>query len=128
MATAFTSADTTPLVRGQRGHARVRIGVPARLVTMNGTSSCVLIDVSQSGARVCAAEPPRVGATVIVERISPELFGTVEWQRGDKFGVRFDTMLTLDDVVQLRQLGDLEPQRARTDLYAHARRWVTGTS
>ncbi len=95
---------------------------------MNGTRRCEVIDLSQTGARIAASEPPRVGATVVVEDVTPELFGTVRWCVGEQFGLHFETLLAVDDVVRLRQEGDLEPERARQAVLTTARRWVTGAS
>ncbi|WP_133364748.1 PilZ domain-containing protein [Qipengyuania sediminis] len=110
----------------QRGHARARLGLAARLVTFSGTSACRVVDLSCSGARIAGGQPVKVGAMVVVEGLPIELFGTVVWVDPKGFGFRFDTPLAQDTVVAMRHHADLAPRAEHLAQVEHARRWVQG--
>lgn len=109
-----------------RGYSRARLHLPARLVTFGGTAACTLIDLSRSGAKLAAAECPRVGSMVVVEGLALELFGTVRWAAGGAFGIAFDTAIPLERVIALRHYADGEAERQMQAQLTHAREWVQG--
>ena len=122
---ALTSAKQ-PSETGKRYFSRARLNLPARLVTFNGTSDCVLIDLSRSGAKLGASECPRVGSMVVVEGLPIELFGTVRWAISGLFGFEFDAPLPLDRVIALRYYADDEAERQKQAQLTYARNWVEG--
>jgi hypothetical protein len=121
----MSSFSVPPMAAGQRHFPRARLNLPARLVTFTGTTPCTVVDVSQSGAKLGASEPPRVGAMVVVEGLPTELFGTVQWAGAGLFGVHFDVPLARDRVVALRRLADTAPSREQ-EVAAFAQKWVQG--
>ena len=124
--TASVSCAQPPLVAGERAAARARLNRAARLVTFNGTSACTLVDMSRSGAKVRAAECPRIGAMLVVEGLPIELFGTVRWSRAGAFGLEFERAIATEQVIAMRSHADGETQRQEQNRTQYARSWVTG--
>lgn len=116
-----------PLLPGQRGSARARLNLPARLVTFNGASDCTLVDMSRSGAKIRAADCPRIGAMVVVEGLPQELFGTVRWRGTTIFGFEFERAYSTEQVAAMRRYADGEGDRQRCAEVDYARDWVAGT-
>ena len=126
MATKFAPSTEAPLYRGQRTHSRARLNLPARVITVNGTLACALIDVSSTGAKIASTECPKVGGMVVVEGLPLELFGTVRWQLSGLFGFEFDVPISLEKVIALRQYAEGERHRQKTAEITYARNWVQG--
>lgn len=127
MASLPHAADAAaPIYRGQRDFSRARLNVPARIVTFNGTSDCVLIDMSCTGAKIAADDCPRVGSMVIIEGLPMELFGTIRWARRGLFGFEFDAAMTQEDVIAMRHYADGEAARQKEAQITYARNWVQG--
>lgn len=117
----------------RRGWPRLRLCVPAKLVSVTGTQPCLLLDVSRSGALVQADRPLAVHAAGYL-RIGPvEAFSiavrTRSAYRGDGIcGVVFDVPLSKQQMTELRiyaQNYELEERRAS---WRAARDWVSGCS
>lgn len=123
---AFVPDSAFPIYRGQRNFARARLNLPARVITFNGSSACTLIDMSRTGAKIGAADCPRVGSMVIIEGLPMELFGTVCWSRNNLFGFEFDQQISHENVIAMRRHADGEVERQKQDQLAHARNWVQG--
>lgn len=127
MATLALAQDAgLPIYRGQRDFARARLNLPARIVTFNGTTSCTLIDMSCTGAKISAAECPSIGTMVIVEGLPMELFGTVRWVRSGLFGFELDTPFTHEDVIAMRRYADGAAVRQKQAQLTYAKNWVQG--
>lgn len=127
MASLAPLQDTgSPIYRGQRDFARARLNLSARIVTFNGTSGCTLIDMSRTGAKIAAADCPRIGSMVIIEGLPLELFGTVRWVRSSMFGFEFDGQVTQENVIAMRQYADGEAARQEQAQLTYARNWVQG--
>lgn len=61
---------------GRRDSPRLHLTVPAKLVSVCETQNCVLVDVSQTGARIRVARPLAAGASGYL-RVGPiEVFAT----------------------------------------------------
>lgn len=127
VADALHPISDASLSRTRRLHGRARLGMAARLVTFSGTSTCTLVDLSYTGACIEVVAEPRIGAMIVVESPSVELFGTVRWVRGGFCGFEFDQPLTFDEAVELRRQAETEDDRVTRDRIAYARSWVTGT-
>lgn len=94
-----------PMLRtiGRRASARVRLCIPAQVLLLQGLENCLLDDLSQAGARVTiAARPPGIGAGVVLTAKGLDAFGTVIWAHGARFGLAFEELLPLSDVVNAR--------------------------
>lgn len=103
---------------GRRQAPRVRLSLPGRVMLVTGYEPCRLEDLSQTGACLTLGSmAPQVGDSVLVEVCGVEAFGTVVWRNGHEFGMVFETPLTRDAVVHLRNRHDhfeeLESERRR---------------
>ena len=110
----------------RRAQGRARLGIAARLVSFSGTSSCVLMDLSYTGACIRTEVNMRVGAMIVVESQPMELFGTVRWARGGFAGFEFDKPLSLEQAIAFRRHADAEAGREERERMAYARKWATG--
>jgi hypothetical protein len=117
------SAPVKPKI-GRRSCSRLRLrrGVPATLMTLDGQVSASLLDLSLTGAQVRAAVAFRMGQQMIVRWLGFETFGTVVWTRGTEAGIEFDEPLPPATVLHTRREVDrgqvqtpeqLSRQRAR---------------
>lgn len=87
---------------GNRGMARLRAGLAAGLVTPDRTARCIVDDVSRLGCRLQLAQPPRVGATILVRIAEYEILSSIAWVKRDRCGVTFARALELDVVERFR--------------------------
>lgn len=89
---------------GRRRFRRVRISSPARVALVSRTSGALLLDISQSGARLQMEELPRVGTYALIRWNEFECFGQVLWTRAKVCGIRFDAPLGRETIVRVRLL------------------------
>lgn len=76
-----------------RRHGRHRVMLAAKLYSVHGETSAVLLDLSQSGAMLSASPPLPPGCKVALVRLALETDGKVVWTNGNRFGVEFDESL-----------------------------------
>jgi hypothetical protein len=119
----LTTADTIDHMP-RRGKARLRTGIPAALVTMDGRQEISLVDLSESGAGLVVKDGWRINGGVL-KWMDYEVYGSVV-RRGDKdIGLQFEEPIEHDWVLNTRQwlpaLGDEKAEMRR-----FARDWVKG--
>jgi PilZ domain len=76
----------------QRRHIRKRVLWTARLDTAEGSYSCIIMNVSRSGAKIRLPSPVMISSRQPVELVLEafgELAAEIVWQRGDKMGIHF---------------------------------------
>ncbi|MEI6642620.1 MAG: PilZ domain-containing protein [Novosphingobium sp.] len=96
-----------PHITGRRAMPRVRLCIPAQVLLLQGLQNCQLDDLSQTGASVTlAARMPEPGAGVVLKAKGLDIFGTVVWSEGARFGIAFEEPLPLHDVVNVRHFAD----------------------
>lgn len=120
-------ADLEPLANvGRRGAPRLRLSIPARLMTISETRRCVLLDVSQSGAQIGLEKPMAEGEAGFLTFAGFEVFGYVA-RAGTGFnGLEFDVELENRDVVAIRRYAESYEADKRSALREEARAWVMG--
>lgn len=108
----------------RRSHSRLRLGIPARLLSLDGQQAVTLVDLSQSGAQLRLLVPGRISGGLL-GWLGFEAFGDTAWQIGDRLALSFDAPIELPWVVATRQRApvELEPGRA---LRHAAREFVSG--
>ena len=115
---------------GRRNVSRLRMSIPAKLVSIYDTRRCILIDVSCGGAQIGLAEPLPVGDGVCLQIAGMEPFGVVLRRQvgshGGTNGIAFEPALTDADVLALRAYSETFKDTERRALMAEARAWVTG--
>ena len=78
---------------GNRGIARMQMGLEASLVLPNRTARGMVENISRVGCCVQLAEPPLIGVTALVRIEEVEALGTVIWVKGQRCGVTFASQL-----------------------------------
>lgn len=132
MRTAFQPSELTFAgAIGRRDSPRLHLTVPAKLVSVCETQNCVLVDVSQTGARIRVERPLVAGASGYL-RVGPiEVFATALRQNltaegGGLNGMEFDIRLTKAEVLALRAYAENYELAERRAFRAQARGWITG--
>lgn len=121
--------DEEPLENvGRRSAPRLRLTIPAQLVTVSGTRRCVLLDVSRTGAQIGLANPMAVGDAGFLRFAELEVFGCVIRDGRGLNGLEFDVPLTDAEVLATRVYAENYEMDERRALLAEARAWVTGAS
>lgn len=111
---------------GRRAAARLRLSIPAKLVTVVSTRRCVLIDLSRCGAQLALEHPLETGDAGILHFAGIEVFGCVIRQAEGVNGLEFDPNLTDEDVLCVRRFAEEFDRDERSALLDTARAWVAG--
>lgn len=115
---------------GRRAAARLRLSIPARMLTVYETQHCILLDLSQTGARIPLAIPLVVGDGGYLNVGRLEVFGeAVRCKRGTGGGINgiaFEAPLSHAAVLAVRHHAETFQQRERDSLRDQVRRWVNG--
>ncbi|MFM5894805.1 MAG: PilZ domain-containing protein [Novosphingobium sp.] len=111
---------------GQRSLNRLRLGAPAQLQLTHETRSCLLDDISSSGARLRINQPltPHQNAVLIFHEL--KLYSTVMWSKDGTCGLRFDQLLELEDMQGMLWITENRDLYARICNEAHALAWAEG--
>lgn len=121
-----------PRPTGRRGAARLRLAIPVRMVSTHATQSCILLDLSRTGARIGLAEPLAPGMCLYLKIARFEVFAEViRRDLGEGGGINvlaFDEPLPEDAVLAVRQHAETFEKRQRDSLREQVRRWVSGES
>ncbi len=111
---------------GRRRAARLRVSVPAKLITVTGTQRCLLIDVSRTGAQIALSRPLSIGDAGFLQVGGLELFGSTIREGAGANGLDFDVEMSDEDVLVIRRYAETYQMDERKALMAEARKWVTG--
>ncbi|MFN3991189.1 MAG: PilZ domain-containing protein [Erythrobacter sp.] len=122
-----TSADKI----GRRGAPRLHLMVPAKLMSVAETQNCVLLDISQSGARIWLDRPLSINSCGYLKVGPLEVFVTalrctMLAAGGGINGLQFDHLLTKSQVLMLRSYSENYQIAERRATLQQARRWVMG--
>jgi hypothetical protein len=96
----------TPLHVGRRRDSRLRLSMPARLITLAGTHKVSLRDISQTGAKLVIPEEIHEGNDGVLEWLKFEAFGTIVWAHDEQAGMVFDEPLPAEVLLATRQTFD----------------------
>ena len=122
--------DPASIPVGRRGAARLRLSLPAKLVSLYGTHRCILIDLSCTGAQVGLEEPLDKNETAFLQIAGAELFcGVVRKAQGANGGVNgvlFDPPLVDQDVLDMRAFAETYQDDVLRGLKAEVKDWVDG--
>lgn len=112
---------------GRRRDSRLRVGVPAQLITLHGQFTASLCDLSQSGAHIRAKGDLFRGEDAVLLWLGFEAFGKIVWASNGEGGLEFDEMLAPAILIQTRDQVDLgHAQTAEQAAYEGARSWFMG--
>lgn len=112
--------------RGSRYFNRLRLGVPASLVLTHLTRSCLIDDISCTGARLRVKQPlaPRQSAMLSFHEL--QLFATVMWCRGPECGLQFASPLDPEDMQGMLWIKENRALYERICQTGHALDWSEG--
>lgn len=116
---------------GQRGSPRLHLSVPARLLSIVDTQHCMLLDISQTGARIRLERPLPVDTSGYL-RVGPvDVFATAlrrtfSENGGGINGLEFEVRLTKSQVLMLRAYAQDYEMAERRAMFQQARSWVMG--
>lgn len=120
------SSAFDPEERAQRRtEPRLRLGIPAKFESLEGQHKVRLLDLSQSGAHVDMPDIGKVRQGVLTW-MGYEVFAEVMWQKRSEIGVQFDTQLTYDQLVEIREYAPAVVQQEAIDAAKAARDFVDG--
>jgi len=120
----MVAAAAIPDFHPRRGKARLRAGIPASLLTLDGRQTVSLLDLSESGARLKVKDHTEI-RNGILKWLDFEVFGSVVWRKGEIVGVQFDKPIESDWVLDTRECLTSLPCE-KDDLRRFARDWVRG--
>jgi len=116
---------------GRRGAPRLRLSIPARLVTLTDSPRCILVNLSRTGARIGLQEPLHERAEVILTVAGLDQFGWVvsceKGPNGGTNGIKFEAPLSDDAVLAMREYAESIEDEENWALRKEVREWVTGT-
>lgn len=122
----------------RRKQSRLTTTLPARITTLCGCQSAVLLDLSLTGARLrmphnCElSETLKSGDAAEIAWESYNGFGTVAWlsptPEGIETGLRFDAIIQPHVLIATRDIQDAFAQKGgfRSIVTEQARQWVVG--
>lgn len=113
-------------VIGRRAAPRLRISLPAQLTAVDKVHTCILINLSRSGARIAILDALREGEGAILRCGVIDHFGIVTRSDGGMNALAFDEQLTDAMVLETRRYQENFHERERRALLETARGWVTG--
>ncbi len=126
------SEPAMPRHTGRRGAARLRLAIPVRIVSTHATETCILLDLSRTGARIGLADPLAPGMCLYLRIARFEMFAEVIRRDlgadGGINGLVFDEPLPDATVLAVRQHAETFEQRQRASFREQVRRWVSGES
>lgn len=118
-------SPVTKAEAGRRRHSRLRVHLPARLITLGGTFPVILLNLSFSGARVMIGSGAvSQGGSAVLNWGAFEAFCTVAWAANGHCGLDFDEPLHPQVLLATRDLADITPRVDASRVAAHD--WVVG--
>jgi len=110
---------------GRRAAPRLRLRVPVHLITLNGQGRAIMENVSLTGARIASRFALRPGMSCLVQLPQLELFADVAWSSHGRCGLVFETPLSQQQLLAMRQL-DIPIMTELEDREQWARNFVAG--
>ena len=122
-----TDSDLSSLKNvGRRSAPRLRLSIPARLVSLSETRRFVLLDVSRTGAQISLPKPLAVGEAAFLSFAGFEVFVSVMRAGNGHNGLEFDIEMSDADILATRQYAESYEADERRALMEEVRAWVTG--
>lgn len=123
---SFAEQTDKPLPAGRRSNSRVRLQLPGKLILTERTVSCIVENLSTTGARLRLNVPPKAGNGAFLRLADMEIFCGIVWSTEDRCGLTFEEPMAGRKVVAMRDLAERYAQDAEARLKRAARDWVQG--
>jgi hypothetical protein len=118
-----------PIEAGRRSHSRLRVRLPARLMTVADVRDVFLFDLGQFGAKVRIKEQIAAGTQAMLFWAGHEAFGAIAWVRDGYCGIAFEECLPAKVLIATRDLDDVAHMHRADDLDRRAAQvWTEGGS
>lgn len=112
---------------GRRRDSRLRLHIPAQLVTIHGNFRAQLLDLSQSGAHLMVEEKLLRGGDAVLSWLNYEAFGRIVRATATQVGLEFDELLPPATLVTTRDLADQNTAKEdKREAFEAARAWYHG--
>lgn len=111
---------------GRRTAPRLRISLPGQLIAVDKVHTCILLNLSRTGAQVAILEALREGEGAILRCGVINHFAIVARSEFGLNALEFDERLSDAVVLEIRRYHENFEERERRELIEKARRWVTG--
>lgn len=119
-----------PLEIGRRKASRLRLSIPAKLVSRSGVCEVILVDVSRTGAQIGLERPLAMEETAYLQVGEFELFCEVVrcdmGKGGGVNGLLFEEPIEDDDVISIRDYADVYADKEKQAQLACIKDWVDG--
>ena len=87
----------------RRRAVRRQIFVAGSAVTIHGSKSVVVENLSCSGAKIRGRDLPPTGKPILIWMEGLDVLGSIAWTRSDECGVHFDVPLDAETLICLEQ-------------------------
>lgn len=111
---------------GRRTAPRLRLSLPGQLIAVDKAHTCILLNLSRTGAQVAVLDAMREGEGAILRCGVIDRFGIVTRSEFGLNALEFDEPLTDAIVLEIRRFYENFEERERRALIETARKWVTG--
>lgn len=111
---------------GRRAAPRLRLSLPAQLIAVEKAHTCILLNLSRTGAQVAILEAMREGEGAILRCGVINHFALVTRSEFGLNALVFDEPLTDAVVLETRRYHENFEERERRALIETARKWATG--
>lgn len=123
----MTEDDDLSPITGRRDTPRLKLQIPAQVMTLSGPEPVLLLDLSQTGARIACRAKPAFKRGVL-HWMNFECYGEVVWVKEQICALRFDPEIDLDVVLATRTDAPDEWQRQSDNIIEAARHWASGSA
>lgn len=119
-----------PVPVGRRNAPRLRLSIPASLISLYDRRRCILIDLSCTGAQIGLEQPIREGEGAVLQVAGIEPFGEVVrgsmGAYGGVNGLAFDPPISEEEVLSVRAYSERYEKDELRALRSEVRKWVMG--
>ncbi len=119
------NADPVPNT-GRRAAPRLRLSLPARLVAVDRTHQCILMNLSRNGAQIAILDSLREGEGAVLKCGKIDQFVIVNRSEFGLNALSFEEPISDEMVLHIRRYHENFEERERRMLVETARKWVSG--
>jgi len=113
-------------VTGRRSAPRLRLSLPAKLIAVERAHTCILLNLSRTGAQVAILDALREGEGAMLRCGRINHFVIVTRSEFGINGLQFDEEIPDELVLDIRRYHENFEDRERRALVETARKWVNG--
>jgi hypothetical protein len=111
---------------GRRSAPRLRLSLPAKLIAIEQAHTCIVLNLSRTGAQIAILDALREGEGAILQCGVIDHFAIVSRSEFGLNALVFDEPLSDSIVLETRRYQEHFEEHERRALLETARRWATG--